>query len=187
MNNTLALAHRPWAVARLALVALACWSGAGYAATVTYDWVNNAGSNGVGSITFNSASITNPANFTNIPLTAVTALSYKWTSGALAKSITLTDVTFWNLPFNFSASGGFLTTQFVGSDFPTNSFSLQGAAFPAPSLNSLVAPFTHADSGVWEIQAAAPVPAPATLVLFAAGAALLGRVGQRRRLNGSRG
>ena len=131
-----------------------------------YDWQNATGSNGIGSLTLNSALISDSGNFSNVPLSALASLSYTWTSGTSSKSITLANVTFWQLPYNFSAAGGFLTAQFNASDFPTNSFSLQGAAFPASSLNSLAAPFPDADAGYWHLK---PIPEPETLVLFAAG------------------
>jgi len=161
--------------------ALMCFAPSAPALTVTYGWVNAAGSNGVGSITFNSAGITNPASFSGVAFTNISGLSYKWTNGSSTRSITLSDVTFWQVPFNFSASGGFLTTQFNAADFPTNSFSLQGAPNPALSLNSLAAPFTDSDSGFWQLQAVPPtVPLPGALALLASGVALFAGVARRR-------
>ncbi|HXK26552.1 MAG TPA: PEP-CTERM sorting domain-containing protein [Myxococcota bacterium] len=150
------------------------------AVTVTYDWVNDvaSSSNGSGSITFDSASITDPANFTGIPFTAVTAFNYTFVNGSNTRTISLTDITFEQLPFGFSATSGLLSpnTQFNGSDFPTNSFSLQWVGYPALSKNSLAAPFTDVDQGYWQIRA---IPEPGTFMLVGFG--LLTLVGFARR------
>ena len=100
--------------AAIGLAGLALANGAD-ALMVTYEWVPTTNSNpvgGVGTITLDSASITDGANFNNIAANSLVSFDYTWNNGAtFSSSDPFAYTTAVSAP-GWSASGGFLTTVF---------------------------------------------------------------------------
>jgi hypothetical protein len=177
--------------AAVGLVGLVLAQGA-HALTVTYEWVPGSNSptpgGGVGTITLDSAAITDAANFSGIAANALVSFSYAWNNGATFNS---------SSPFSqsvsapgWSASGGFLTTVFqLAKTVADGSFSLAGQpynpVFPthgnsSNNVNSVTFLPPEIDAGNWRLASAVnPVPLPAGVWLLASGIA--GLVGLRRR------
>ncbi|MEZ5566459.1 MAG: PEP-CTERM sorting domain-containing protein [Gammaproteobacteria bacterium] len=156
----------------------------GYAITVTYDWVPNSGQGGTGYMTFADAGIVDPANFSGIPLSALTDLQYQWDNGA---TINLASVqTLTTNPASWQASGGFLITgfQLTANSVPptTGTFSLQMSqglpGNPGPGYNATNSVLYGAEgnAGQWQLHV---VPVPAAVWLF--GSAAAGLMFLRRR------
>ncbi len=152
------------------------------AITATYDWVPNAGQGGSGYMVFNSALITDPANFSAIPASALVDLYYQWDNGA---TINFASILTNNAP-SWTASGGFLITgfQITAASVPATSgtFSLQMSAGlpgnPGPGYNATNSGLYGAEgnAGQWVLN---PIPVPGAVWLFAS--AMAGLAFVRRR------
>ncbi|MBL8201042.1 MAG: VPLPA-CTERM sorting domain-containing protein [Chromatiales bacterium] len=165
--------------------------GAASAATVTYNWVPNAGQFGSGSLTFTDPGIVDPANFT-VPVGALVGLSYTWNNGVSINLASVTTIT----AANFQAGCGYLISAFnmsaatpdqfqlansAGSCFPNFfgpglDFVLPGAASNNLQSNGIYP--SEINAGTWQL-APAVVPVPAAAWLMGSGVAVL--VGLRRR------
>ncbi len=171
------MCHRRVIVAKAALLTVLIAAALpGRAAIVSYGWVPQSGSGGSGVLTLDSASIADPANFSNIAFSALTGLNYTFANGV---SIRKSDIQFFQ-GFAFSATDGQLINNF---QFSTNtvalSFSLSSNAGISSNQIQTPGPPTT-DAGNWRLAAApAAVPLPATLPLLAAG--IFGVFGWRLR------
>ena len=156
------------------------------AAIVTYEWAPAPGQGGLGSMTFDSPLIVDAANFSGVPLAALSALNYTWTANGF--SITKADVqTFQLFSGSFSAAGGFLTSQFLFSTniaFPTPvQFGLSGVQSPGLSSNNLGSPGpAEINAGQWKLAAApAAVPLPPAAALLLGGLGAFGLLRRKRK------
>jgi hypothetical protein len=155
------------------------------AAVVTYEWVQSSqtrtaglpATTPVGFLTFNSASIIDPANFSGVPMSALVNVSFSFNS--LGVTISPSDIateTFVSPSTAFSASGGFLTTDFRLSKLvvsPVFNLNLNGNIFnPGGATSTAVLQIAtpqgtkfESDVGDWKLEAV-PVPLPAAWVLM---------------------
>jgi hypothetical protein len=148
------------------------------AAFVTYNWVPNRGSFGVGSLTFNLPSSIDPADFSSIPLSSLREVQYKFDADAQTFTLSACDIARFLVPRSgFSASNGLLTNTFsFASQVPYSGavtrFRLHDGG-GGPSGNSsnslrLVSGTAETDTGSWCLAIAA-VPIPSSALLLAAG------------------
>jgi hypothetical protein len=156
------------------------------AITVTYDWVPDPGQLGSGTLTFSDPGIVDPENFSAIPLSALTALSYTWDNGV---SINLASVTSNTAP-SWTACGGYLITGFTMSALSPVQFQLANPAgscfpnFPNPGDITVIPGLasnniqsngiypSEINAGHWQFGAIVPVPA--AVWLFGSAVGLLG-------------
>jgi hypothetical protein len=141
---------------------------------MSHDWVPQSGSGGSGILTLNSSLIADPANFSNVAFSALTALNYTFGNGV---SIQKSDIQFFQ-GFPFSAAGGQLTNNFqLSTNTVALSFSLSSNA--GISSNQIQTPGPAiTDAGNWRLATSpAAVPVPAALPLLATG--ILGVFGWR--------
>jgi hypothetical protein len=165
------------------------------ALAVTYEWKHSSQTRtaglpatiATGTLTFSHASITDPANFSGIPMGALTALTFN----SLAVSVSLADIvdqTFESPSTAFSAAGGFLTTDFLFTKLvasPVFNLNLNseiynpGGATSTAFLQIATPQGTRFESGVGDWQLAW-VPLPAAWLLMLAGLLGLGWLSRRR-------
>jgi hypothetical protein len=180
-------------VTRAALIAsLVVAAGPASAMTVIYSWTPDPGQGGSGSMTFTSASITDAANFSAIPVGALTALTYTWNNGA---TINLSSVLTNNAP-SWTACAGFLITgfQITANSVPATAgtFSLQNSAgscfagptvLPGPGFNATNSVLYGAEgnAGHWTLSSVV-VPVPAAVWLLVSGLTTLAGLRLRQRI-----
>jgi len=113
--------------------------GAGQASamTVVYSWTPDPGQGGSGTLTIDSPSIVDPANFAGVAAGALIGLTYTWNNGA---TINLASVVTNNAP-SWTACAGTLITgfQITANSVPATAgtFSLAnsaGSCFPGPTV-----------------------------------------------------
>ena len=166
-------------------------AGPANAITVEYNWVPAPGQFGSGTLTFSDPGIVDPANFSAIPVSALTALSYTWNNGV---SINLSSVTTNTAP-SWTACDGFLITGFTLSGVSPTQFQLANSAgscfqnFPTPgditvipgaasnNLQSNGIYSSEVNAGSWQVGTVIPVPAAVWLM----GSGLVLLAGLRRR------
>lgn len=156
-----------------------------HAITVTYQWQPDPGQGGEGWMTFDSPSITDPANFALVNVNALVGLFYKWDNGAIINYMSIQTN---NAP-SWTASGGYLITGFQitaneinntpGIYSLTNSAGLPGN--PGPAFNGTNSVFFGAEgnSGKWVLAPPTVIPVPGAVWLF--GSAVAGLAFLRRR------
>ncbi len=190
-KKTLFQAGRRLLAAGLLMTVMA--AGPASAITVVYNWVPSPGQFGSGTLTFSDPGIVDPANFTAIPVGALTALSYTWNNGV---SINLASVT-TNTAASYAACGGYLVSGFTKSAASPVQFQLANSAgvcvpnFYGPGLpyvgpgaasNNLQGNGVYSsevNAGTWQLGAVV-VPVPAAVWLMGSGLAVLGALRRRR-------
>lgn len=166
--------------------------GAGQASamTVVYSWTPDPGQGGSGSLTIDSPSITDPANFSGIAPGALVGLTYTWNNGATINlsSVLTNNATGWTACAGTLITGFQITANSVPATAGTFSLSNSaGSCFPGPTV--LAGPGFNAtnsvlygaegNAGHWTFSAVVPVPAAAWLML--SGVAALGGLRRLRR------
>lgn|GEM_PF-2522694 len=164
------------------------------ALTVTYEWLPDPGYAGQGALTLSSDTILDPANFSSVPLSALTSISFTFTGSGLTivdSNGTLAggDIDSYALsPPGLSAVNGLLSSTFMFSStrsFPT--FLLQLASSGGTPSNvslqteDVFPPEQHV--GTWRLASVAPIPLPAALPLLLSGFAAF--VASRRVIRGA--
>jgi hypothetical protein len=158
------------------------------AMTVVYSWTPAPAQGGSGSLTISHASITDPANFSAIPVGALIGLNYTWNNGA---TINLSSVLTNNAP-SWTACAGYLITgfQITANSVPSTpgTFSLANSAgscfagptaLPGPGFNATNSGLYGAEGNAGNWQLSAVIPVPAAVWLLGSGVAVL--LGLRRR------
>jgi hypothetical protein len=176
----------------LAIGTLAVFGSQASAATVSYEWVPNAGQTGTGLLTLSSNLIVDPNNFTAIPIAALTSIAFTFTdsgtvindpNGAAAGG----DIDTYQLALpGFSASAGLLTTTFNFSStraFPTFILALNSSGGNPSGVSlqtdSVFPPEQH--FGTWRVADVSSVPLPAGLPLLLSAIAAVGLFVSRGR------
>jgi len=163
---------------------------------VSYQWVPEPNSGGIaagsGTLTFNSASITDPDNFSSIPASALVSFSYTWQNGATFTS-PATSVSV-SAP-GWSAQSGSLTTTFQLFSFggpggvaslalngqPIN-FALPNVGNSSNNMSGWAGKPDEVDTGNWQ---RVVVPLPSAVWLLLSGLTGLFAVGRGRRRLGA--
>ena len=166
------------------------------AASVTYNWVPNAGQFGSGSLTISDPGIVDPANFSGIPVGALIGLSYTWNNGV---SVNLASVATVNTA-GWQACAGYLINGFTITGTTPHQFQLANSAgqcfpnFPTPGNTFVLAGpasnnlqsngiyTSEINAGTWQLAPQTVVPVPAAVWLMGSGLLALG--GLRRRAAG---
>ncbi|MEZ5562401.1 MAG: hypothetical protein R3F27_05530 [Gammaproteobacteria bacterium] len=178
---------------RISAAALAlCLALPASAMTVVYDWTPYPGQGGSGSLTLSDPGITNATDFSAVPASALTALSYTWDNGA---TINLGSVLTNHTP-GWTACGGLLISgfQITAASVPSTPgiFSLTnfpGVCRPGPdpvagpgwNFTISLADGVESNWGNWSYShtlVSAVVPVPAAAWLFGSGLLSLRRLRQ---------
>jgi len=163
-----------WAASALAL---GLFSASASAMTVVYGWSPEFNSGGVGTLTFSDPGITDPANFSNIPSSALIDLSYQWNNGA---TLDFASVQFVGVVSWAACNGTLISPAVISGNYGTTSMNIAGSTCDSFALshNGATVPYSESNSGYWTYTV---VPVPAAVWLLGSALGGLGMIRRRQK------
>lgn len=165
-----------WAASALVL---GLFSVSASAMTVVYSWSAEYSSGGVGTLTISDPGITDPANFSGIPESALIDLSYQWDNGA---TLDFASIEFIGISEWAACNDTLISPAVISGHSGTTSLQISASTCSsfALNLNAATAPASESNWGYWTYSHTV-VPVPAAVWLLGGALGGLGIIRRRQK------